>query len=608
MPYRTKIFKLLPWIGGVNTSLDPAIIPPNQLVKAENLTFGVRGSRQMRDGINFNWDSAANGSANIIAGMDYWYSYNPRLNLKMGCGDDLSLYQWTTSGTQTKPSLMSQSVTFSNASPTQVTATAHGCVQNERVVFSGGSLPPGISAGTTYYVIQIVTAGVVDANNFNISLTPYPNQSLVNTTGSGSGTMAPVAWSGTPTLASMTTLNGLCIFGNNQTGNYPRKYAGSGSMRSLGGNTPNAWVFGQFLGRLWSNDGTNQDRIQYTTTGNPEEWQGAGDSGSLDIGIGDGDPVGITAMFAFQGIFYVAKLTKLYRIINNTPETFMIQLVSSGLGVVGPNAWAAVDQDDIVFVSQKGIHSLVGTINSGDEQAHYLSLPIQNTFNSTWTKRLLPQIWGAYLPQYNSVAFAVNDSTYTGSYNNTVWFYNVALQSWYNWPNIPCQSMFVGTDTDKQRLYFGGNNSRMAKGLNGTNYDVGNTGTNTAITMNVKTGVIYLNDNPFMVNGFKRFSLIYGPQGTHTINVTFKIDNYTAQSFAYSQTQTGGVLGVSFILGQSTLGYNFVTGPYQQGIDGIGRGFQVTLSQSGQQAPIDIQGIAVEYEELGPAQETIQSG
>lgn len=559
----------------------------------------------MRDGINFNWDSAANGSVNMIASGDYWYG-SPRANAKVGLGDNGTFYKWTTSGTQSTPSLLSMATTFSNASPTVATATAHGLVVNERVVFSGGSLPAAVVAGTVYY------AQPLTVNTFNISSTPFPSVTLINTGSTGSGTMASPAWTGTATLASVRTLNNLSIFGSNVSGNYPRKFLGSGStVRNLGGNAPQAWMFCTHLGRFWANNGATLDRIEFSTTGNPEQWQGDGDSGSLDIGVGDGDPTGITCLFPpFQGVLYVAKQTKLYRIENQTPETFRVVLVSDGIGCVGPNAFATVDQDDIVFVSEKGIHSLVGTINSGDDESKYLSYDIQSTFNSSWTKSRLPSIWGTYLSKINSVQFAVSDSTYSGSasYNNAIWQYNIPLRSWYVWPNIPAQSMFIGTDSDSKRIYFGGNNTRLAKSFNSTNYDVSTTGVNTAISMSVATGVIYFNDNPFVTSGFKKFSLIYSPQGTHTITVNFKIDNYTTQTISFSQSQTGGVLGVSFYLGSSALGYSFVTGPYTQQIDGYGRGFQVTMSQSGIQAPIDIQGFAVEYEEMGPQQETITTG
>ncbi len=60
------------------------------------------------------------------------------------------------------------------------------------------------------------------------------------------------------------------------------------------------------------NDVVDRDRLHYCTTGEPEEWQGTGDSGALDIGWGDGDPEGIIAVSpSFKGRLFIGKATRL---------------------------------------------------------------------------------------------------------------------------------------------------------------------------------------------------------------------------------------------------------------------------------------------------------
>lgn len=76
-----------------------------------------------------------------------------------------------------------QSVTFTNASPTVMTATGAAFPPNGAVSFSGGSLPTGITAGTTYYTSPTDETG----NTFNLLNTPYG--SLINTSSTGSGTV-----------------------------------------------------------------------------------------------------------------------------------------------------------------------------------------------------------------------------------------------------------------------------------------------------------------------------------------------------------------------------------------------------------------------------------
>jgi hypothetical protein len=76
-----------------------------------------------------------------------------------------------------------QSVTFTNASPTVFTATGAQFPPNGAVSFTGGSLPTGIVAGTTYYTSPTDETG----NTFNLLNTPYGT--LINTTSTGSGTV-----------------------------------------------------------------------------------------------------------------------------------------------------------------------------------------------------------------------------------------------------------------------------------------------------------------------------------------------------------------------------------------------------------------------------------
>lgn len=74
--------------------------------------------------------------------------------------------------------------TFTSASPTVVTVTAHGYVPGQVLQFSnaGGALPTGITAATNYYVLATALA----VNTFEISLTA--GGAAVNTSSTGSGT------------------------------------------------------------------------------------------------------------------------------------------------------------------------------------------------------------------------------------------------------------------------------------------------------------------------------------------------------------------------------------------------------------------------------------
>jgi hypothetical protein len=521
MALRTKTFQQFPWIGGVNSSLDPATIPPNQLVQADHAVFGTRGSRKKRPGIDHDWDGETDGTDSIVGGIDLWLGSTSRVQ-----------YQFVvTSG-------------------------------KKAYSYSSSTRSADLFAGT--------------------------------------------AWASAVTSATFETLNNLCIIAVDGTGNVMKKWSGTGSIADLGGTPPVASICRKHLGRLWANDKTNPDRLHYSETGNPEIWGGTGDSGALDIGIGDGDPSGITAIFpTFKGALFVAKRTKLYKVTGQTPEDFDVEEVTNGLGCVSHNSVTAIDENDLVFVSDRGVHSLVTTASFGDFEGKFLSKDIQATFNDSFLKARLPYTWGAYLSHLNSVAFTFTDTNYGSGANNSIWLYNFQQNAWYPWPNISCQSMWLARDSDKWRFYLGTATERVSQTIVSANYDTTSTGAQAAIPFVIKTGVIFVDDSPYTIKGFKKFFLIYKPRGSHTVTATLKIDNFPVQSLAFSQTSSGDTLGFTFVLGTSTLGSALVLAPYTYSIDGYGRGIQLTLAQSGIDEEVEIQGFGFEYSTAGTQQEVI---
>lgn len=519
MPLTTELFQMFPWVGGLNTSLNPAAIEPNELVQADNLVFGTRGSRKKREGINNDWDDQSNGSDSVIGLYDFWYGLTSRTQKRVAVWDTGAIYTYSDSGVRSS----------------------------------------NIFAGT--------------------------------------------AWASAITKTSFEVLNNLLIIAVDGTGNVLKKYDGS-TVADLGGTPPQASIVRLHQGRLWTNDKTSLDRIHYSPVSDPSTWNGSGDSGAFDVGKGDGDPDGITAIFSFKGDLFVAKRTKLYRISGYSPEEYVIQLISNGIGCVAHNSVTTIDQDDVFFVSERGVHSLAATANYGDFASSFLSAPIQETFNNDFTRSRLQFIQSLYLPNINSFAFAVTDENTSALYNSALYLYNIPLKAWYRWPDLSCECIAVFRDSDQLRPYLGRNDGRVAKGMNGLVYDSDTAGTSTAISMIIKTGVIHPSQVPFANKGFKKFSLIYAPDGDHDITATVKIDNYPSQDLVFNEAY-GDQLDVDFILDASALATGAIVAPYTLSVDGYGRAFQLTLTQEGVNERAEIQGFAVEYETAGLMQEVI---
>ena len=125
-----------------------------------------------------------------------------------------AIYYWEANdGVNTRGVLLNSlggTVSFTNASPTVVTSTIL-YTEGAALQFSGGSLPSGVSAATTYYVFQ------VNGLTFNL-LDGSGNE--VNTSGSGTGVVSLIV--DVPTIQNNMTVSDasrfLLVFGCNDYG------------------------------------------------------------------------------------------------------------------------------------------------------------------------------------------------------------------------------------------------------------------------------------------------------------------------------------------------------------------------------------------------------
>ena len=124
------------------------------------------------------------------------------------------LYYWSAnSGLNTRGvalNTLGGTVTFTNASPTLVTSTIL-YTEGAALQFSGGSLPTGITAGTTYYVFQVngLTFNLLDSTGAE-----------VNTSSSGSGSVSLIV--DAPIIQNTLTVSDssrfVIVFGTNDYG------------------------------------------------------------------------------------------------------------------------------------------------------------------------------------------------------------------------------------------------------------------------------------------------------------------------------------------------------------------------------------------------------
>jgi hypothetical protein len=361
----------------------------------------------------------------------------------------------------------------------------------------------------------------------------------------------------------------------------------------------------EHLGSLWGNDKSQLDRLHYSGAGTAFQWGGVGTSGAHDIGVGDGDPQGLTGIApTFKGDLFVGKRTKLYRIVGQDPDTAAIEKASNGIGFLSNQGITGIDLDDVFFVSDRGFHSLATTQAYGDFTASYISSDIQATFIDSFEESRKRYIKAAYLPQLNSAVFAVSENGSTQ--NNSLYLFNIQKKYWYRWPNVEAECILSAQDQDKRRLYLGGYQGRLAQTLTSQDVDTSYKGVTSTIKNKVSTGLMFLDGRPDTVKAFKRLRIIFKGSGSYTISATVKIDNFSDQTISFVSNFAAVPLQ-NFVLGQDVLGGSFVTSPYSLPIDGYGRGIKLTIQQNDLNTALAVQGFMIEYQGQADSPETRQS-
>jgi hypothetical protein len=372
---------------------------------------------------------------------------------------------------------------------------------------------------------------------------------------------------------------------------------------TIGIDAPHASFVREHAGALWCNDKTRLDRLHYCGE-DIFAWGGAdGLSGATDVGDGDGDPSGISGIApSFKGTLFVGKRTKLYRIEIPSGDFDLLQQikVSNGIGFLSHQGITAIDQDDILFVSDRGIHSMSATSAYGDFTAAYISRDIQKTFVEDFTPGRKRLIKAAYLPEINSALFSVSEGG--SATNNMIYLYNIQNKEWYRWPNVETESLIPAQDSDRRRVYLGSYRARLAQTQSGFNRDVFFNEEVIYIANRVSTGLIYPDSRPDTMKQFKSIRLIFRAAGSYTITCKVKIDNFSEQALSFVSNESALPLG-TLVLGSDVMGGSYVTAPHSIPIDGVGRGIKLTFEQNDLNTALALQGFIIEFWGGGTLQE-----
>jgi hypothetical protein len=609
MPRRTVIFKQLPWSGGVNTAVDSGVLPPDDLVQADNVVFATSGSRLKREGFD-KLDSAipatlSRSSTGTTRTLVFASAISSASNNIIHVGEKLNIASLGNANYNTDAAIVA-SIATTNVTNDTITYTFVGA----------SSLAESSTADTAgivtrnYDIIKTHDYWYYDAGN-NVKdheLIAVSSQGYFYTyDDSGNRRLIPAAMGATALAVTpvervdLRTFNNVCVITLSGVGNTPKVYDAMSALEwdDLAGSPPDAEFMMEHLGRLWMNDKADKDFLHYSETFDETKWKGTGDSGAIYIGILDGDPAGISGIAPpFRGRLIVGKGQRILQIAGDQPESFQVVPMTEGVGMAAHAACVAVDFNDVYYLSKRGFHSVIASDTTGDFDSTFLSLKIQPTFN-TWNKEKLELVQGTYIPTLNSAAWIVAEQGTTKP--NAIWLYNPTIKQgeWYRWPNMNAQSISTYLDDEKIRVVIGRSDGTVWFGQNELFSDPGSA----PISYRIKTGTIYPDGDPQTIKGFKRFGLLFRPKGRYSFVAYFRVDGFPEQALNFEQSEDGDELGVNFVLGSSILGAEKRLAPYVKQVVGYGRGCQVELFQSGTEAQVEVYGFMVEYESADVADE-----
>jgi hypothetical protein len=457
-----------------------------------------------------------------------------------------------------------------------------------------------VSSAKREYFVAVTTSGKVYRSAFNGTWASFSTLALSVTHGGVTSTVfnedlilgiqgsgVPKVWDGQNTASNLVALT-----------------ASSGSLPFT-----SAWIVTKHVSRLFvAGDPAFPDRVYVSRVGDHQRWTAstvAGTAITLEVGNGDGDPSGITAMFPGTGgdsVLYVAKRRHLYRVDCSDPDqtAWSIKLISDKIGVINPNVVATIDMSDVIFASDRGVHTLSQVLSgTAIKEGDFLSFPIQEDYRSAMGAADRSKMSAVYVPSLNSYLLACKRTGRDAF--ETIYGYNVELGEWFRWTSTPCNHLCVrfNKTTGEDELYAAADSGYVNQLLQDELNDFGS-----PIALRIKSAFIAPEQNPFMEYKFTNLALIYRARENSSFRVYYSVDGLTTKSTTFQQKVAGGN-----ILGTTLLGPSFILGSVQA-IKPVwnhleieaGNSIQLTIEQDGLNEDFELFGLALEFEVAEEAQ------
>jgi len=335
------------------------------------------------------------------------------------------------------------------------------------------------------------------------------------------------------------TFDAFMIWASTSTVDVPQRWDGSaGTTSNLGATAPNFAFHVKHKNLLFAAGvATTPSRLYFSDTLDPTVWSGGG-SGSIDIDPDDGDRItGIVSHKNELIVFKGPNRLSVHRITGSAAsgsDAFARVPFVTGVGSINQNGLFRIN-DDIVFPSPRGIHSLAATAAFGDYVEAFLARPILSHYQDSLNHTVLNTCWGV---NYQAKGQALWSFAPSGSTSKSVviaYDYRFQPGRWASWgintPYVNANCLAVMQILGRKHRLFAGTTGGYVHQLDVSNRAIAG---GTAYTGDVLSPFLNFGTSAMKKNAHAGFwSLL--PKGAYNFTFEYTRDSNAAQSVTISQ-------------------------------------------------------------------------
>lgn len=333
-------------------------------------------------------------------------------------------------------------------------------------------------------------------------------------------------------------------------------------------------------------------RVYISEALDAEDWTGPGTT-SFDLDY-DGDPTGVTAIMpTLDGRLYIATRRSIYELTAldiGDVATYQIVRATKGIGCVSQRTVVAT-ANDVLFVSDRGMHSLKKLIVSDQTEITFLSKPVQKIFTDQLAYNLLEQAQASWDETQNLYILSVPSSGQTK--NDVLMVYNVNFDVWTTWTGVEARSLAPLLLNSKPYVLAGRENGSIGFLNTTTRTDFGQ-----GFSAKFRTGKLFPGGDITTRKLFKSVTLLASSTNISNVNFSWYVDDDLKTQVGtktVTLAEDSALLGSTFILGASTLGIGRFL-PFTIPINDHGHNIQLEISVTGN-SDIEFYGFVLEVKD-----------